>query len=100
MIRNCAVLDSASGIICVFSAPRDNGLSKRNPRSTQGGAMSAMMSVRILKLWERSDLPASAGQEKAWLPQCHLAIAASAAFRHKGDRGLVWQQHPKAHRLC
>lgn len=43
--------------------------------------MNAMTSVIILKLWERLDLAASAGQEKAWLPQYYLAIAKMTMVR-------------------
>lgn len=58
--------------------------------------MDAMMSVRI-KTWEKSDLPASAGLEKLWLPQCHFAVAASAAFGHRSDGGTIQQQPLNAH---
>lgn len=74
----------------LFSVPRGNRVSERNPRSAQGSAANAVVSVRILKRWERSDLPASAGQEKAWLSPCHLATALPpAALDPTSDRGAV-----------
>lgn len=73
---------------------------KRHLRSMQSSTMDAMMSVRIMKMWEGTDLPAPAGQEKSWLPQCHFAVAASAAFGHRGDHGTVQQQQLNAHHLC
>jgi len=56
---------------------------RETPGVRRAASQMWLLSVRILKLRDRSDLPASAGQEKAWLPQHHLATTASAAFGHR-----------------
>lgn len=77
----------ASGIISGFPVSEVKKVSERHPRSMQSSTMDAMMSVRIMKMWERLDLPASTRQKKTRLPQCHFAITASAAFGHSSDHG-------------
>lgn len=72
-------------------------VSERHPRSMQSSTMDTIMSVRIMKMLERSDLPASTGQEKTWLRQRPFATAVSAAFGHSSDHGTVQQQHLNAH---